>query len=73
MVLFDITSNFLIINLLISPLKIKNIRKIPSPIKISKISIPKIPLSQTDKNNSLKFLNSSIIKFYIINTPLQLD
>ena len=33
-VLFEITSNFLIINLLIKPLKIRNIKKIPIPINI---------------------------------------
>ena len=33
----------------------------------------KLIIEVEDKNNSLKFLNSSIIKFYIINTPLHLD
>ena len=33
-VLLEIISNFLIINLLINPLKIKNIKNIPIPINI---------------------------------------
>ena len=48
--------------------KTKNTQK--SPIKISNISIPKIPLFQTDKNKSLKLLKISITKFYIVNTLL---
>ena len=62
-VLFEIISNFLIISLLINPLKIKNNRKIPIPISIYKKFIPKIPFSQTDRNKSLKFTKTSILNF----------
>ena len=55
MVLLEIISNFFIISLLIIPLNIKKIKNIPKPINISNISMPKIPLSQTDKNKFLKF------------------
>ena len=57
----------------IDPRKIKKIRKIPIPINIWNISTPKIPLSQTDKNNDLKLLNNSISKFYIAKILLLQD
>ena len=34
----------------------KKIKKIPKPINISNISIPKMPLSQTDKNKLLNLI-----------------
>ena len=72
-VLFEIISNFLITNLLINPLKIKKSKKIPMPISIWKISTPRIPLFQTDKNISEKLLINFIFKFYITKTPLLQD
>ena len=51
----------------------KDQKKILNPIKISKISIPKIPLFQTDKNKFLKLSNISIIKFYIAKILLLQD
>ena len=66
-------SNLFIITLLIIPLKIKKIRKIPIPTIIWKILTPRIPLSQTDKNNDVKLLNNSITKFYIAKILLHQD
>ena len=60
-VFFAIFSNLFIITLLIIPLNIKKIKNIPTPINISKISTPRIPLSQTDKNNDLKLLLAKIL------------
>ena len=60
------------ISLLISPLKIRKIKKIPKPIRIWKISTPKIPLFHTDINISEKLFNISIFRFYITKIlPLQ--
>jgi hypothetical protein len=50
------------ISLLIKPLKTKKIKNIPIPINIWKISTPKIPCFQTDKNVSEKLLNIPIDK-----------
>ena len=66
-------SNFLIISLEINPLKIKKIKNIPIPINIWKISTPKMPFFQTDKNISEKLFIISIAKFYIIKTLLLQD
>ena len=60
-------------SLLIKPLNIKNIKNIPIPINIWKISTPRIPLFQTDKNISEKLFIISIAKFYITKTPLLQD
>ena len=67
-VLLDIISNFFMMSLLIKPLNIKNIKNIPIPINIWKISTPRIPLFQTDKNISEKLFIISISKFYITKT-----
>ena len=52
-VFFAILSSLLIITLLIIPRKIRNIKKIPIPIRISNKFTPRIPCFQTDKNKSL--------------------
>ena len=61
------------ITLQIIPLNIKNIKNIPTPINISRMSTPKIPLSQTERKSDLKLLNNSIFKFYIAKIPLLQD
>ena len=55
-------SNLLMITLLMIPLKIKKIKKIPIPISIWKISTPCIPWDHTDKNRLLKLLKDSFKK-----------
>ena len=61
LVFFAIFFKRLIITLLTKPLNNKKIKKIPSPIIIWKISIPRIPFSQTSRNKPEKFINISII------------
>ena len=73
MISMNVPLYLIIIYLLIRPLKTKNRKNIARPIKIWKKSIPNNPLSQTDKNRSLKLLNTPIIKFYIAKTPLHQD
>ena len=69
-VLFEINSNFLITNLLIKPLKTKNIKNIQRPIKISTKFTPNIPLSHTDRKSPVKLSKTSMAKFYIAKTLL---
>jgi len=53
--------------LLIRPLNNKKIKKIPKPIDIRKISIPKIPFFHTSRNKVEKFSNISIIYLILFN------
>ena len=69
-IIFSDQTDRSILTLILAPSNIKNI---PTPINISRMSTPNIPLSQTERKSDLKLLNNPIFRFYIAKIPLRQD